>query len=269
VSTYVCLQGTSVSWEGWRPVGFSTERSSATYSIDGGAPVSFDLEPPDPSDSTSRHGIWLFVAGDLAPGEHNLTVVYNGPSTPLVLDHLYVEGGSFRFEASPLQGDSASIRPSASTSSTPGPTSLPPSASSRSAPTGAIVGGVIGGLAAVALAVAMFIWLRRKSGDKMLKQTSPLTTASHAGHAGSPPSSLPPVSATHWGSADGASPSPSHVADSHGPHSPTIYRKGQEPVSVVRTEERSNATDTESHRHLDSGVRLGRRTSLPPLYTAA
>ncbi|KAH6902398.1 hypothetical protein BKA70DRAFT_671150 [Coprinopsis sp. MPI-PUGE-AT-0042] len=277
-SLSVVFTGTSVMWEGWRPVGFGTGQSSGTYSIDGGTPITFNLEPPDPSETTSRHGIWLIVAEDLSPGAHNLTVVYNGPSTPLVLDHLLVKGGNFRIEERPTppqQGDSASINPSTSASTSP--TSLSPSPSgvsppSRSAPIGAIVGGVLGGLVVALLAIGILIWSRKRvKREKIAQQTSPLPTQMTGpfDNAASAPSFLTPVSAGQatFASTNGAPSTSSYETNTHTSVSPIIYRKGEESVSVSRPGESVEATH-ESHRHQDSGLRLDRTPSLPPLYTA-
>ncbi|KAH6902399.1 hypothetical protein BKA70DRAFT_1405054, partial [Coprinopsis sp. MPI-PUGE-AT-0042] len=268
-SMSVVFTGTAVIWEGWRPVGFGTGRSSGTYSIDGATPVTFNLDPPDPSDSNSVHGIKFIEVKDLPSGAHNLTVVYNGPSTPLVLDHLYVGGGNFRIEERPtapsqstttpiLPSTSASNSPSsspglsspspgASAPSTPSTSSPASSSSPRGSPTGAIVGGVVGGLAVVLLAVLIFIWTRRRSKKQNIaEQMTPSTT--HLGLTNSPPVSA--ATAT-WATANGTSPTLSYEANLFGAHSPNIYRKGQESVPVARAEASGGDVMEESHRHQD------------------
>lgn len=144
----VVFLGTRIVWEGWRAAGSGIGRSSGTFFMDNGPPVTFNIDPS--TSQTATKGITFIEVGGLSAGPHNLTVVYNGPSAPLILDHFLVKGGNFRIEG-PLE----SIVPSSSQdSASPTSSSAPhPSSSSRAAPIGAIVGGVVGGLVALALAI--------------------------------------------------------------------------------------------------------------------
>ncbi|KAH6907441.1 hypothetical protein BKA70DRAFT_1223270 [Coprinopsis sp. MPI-PUGE-AT-0042] len=173
-SATVLFTGTKVVWEGWTPAGYGLERSSATYWIDGSEPVTFDLDPLASDLDPTVHGIKLIEVDGLSEEEaHNLTVVYNGPSTPLVLDRLLVQGGDFRIEDQrPTSSSQSPIAPSITTSfgtpARPPRSSLSatkpsiPFDSSGSVPTGAIVGGIVGGLALVTLALVWFFARRKR-----------------------------------------------------------------------------------------------------------
>lgn len=125
--------------------------SSATYSIDGGPSIPFQLHGllPGPRDTLFHQT--FFTTPDLGPGPHDLLVAYNGNSqqTPLSLDYLHV-----------------------TTTSTSGSPSPPMSASQpeRSGPPiGAIVGGVVGGILMISLGLFL-LWMygRRKIRAKRL-----------------------------------------------------------------------------------------------------
>lgn len=108
--------GTGVYAEGWSPANFPAGNSRGTYSLGGKYDQrSFDLEPPNPPSETI-HGKKLFEVKYLqSPGEFkNLTVTYDGPSTPLVLQRFFVKEGNFRIGDNPL-----APQPSASGGSTP------------------------------------------------------------------------------------------------------------------------------------------------------
>ncbi|KAH6907436.1 hypothetical protein BKA70DRAFT_1489419 [Coprinopsis sp. MPI-PUGE-AT-0042] len=176
-SATVSFTGTKVVWEGWTPAGYGLERSSATYWLDGGEPVTFDLNPLASDLDPTAHGIKLIEVDGLSEEVHNLTVVFNGPSTPLVLDHLLVQGGNFRIEDELRTSSSQSPTHPFATTTTPGrPTTrltpnssssvawpyLPSDSPSGGVSVGAIAGGVVGGLTFVTLAFVVCFFATRK-----------------------------------------------------------------------------------------------------------
>ncbi|KAF8148459.1 hypothetical protein B0H34DRAFT_264925 [Crassisporium funariophilum] len=131
--------GKSVSWYGFIPSQLPGNATWATYSIDGGNPVTFRLNGLPLANSNSMGNQIFFSTPDLEPGPHSLLVTHQGDetTTPLTLDYLIVANAT-------------------SSSSTP-------SSSKASAPIGAIVGGVIGGIAFIAVIVMFFLWRRRQN----------------------------------------------------------------------------------------------------------
>jgi hypothetical protein len=105
-----------------------------------------------------------------------LTVVYNRPSAPLVLDRLFVQGGDFRVEPEWPPGSGAGsssqtpILPlttarsagitSSSTTTSPSASSIPQSV--KASPSGAIAGGVVGGVALLLLALLATFFIRKR-----------------------------------------------------------------------------------------------------------
>ncbi|KAH6895068.1 hypothetical protein BKA70DRAFT_1318827 [Coprinopsis sp. MPI-PUGE-AT-0042] len=141
-SVTVLFTGTQLIWMTpvWIPSGFGSERSTAQYWIDGGEPGTFILTPPSESDPADND---LKVEGLTEGVAHNLTVVYNGPSFPLTLEVLMVQGGDFRVEAE-----------------------WPQLASSGNISAGAIAGCVVGGVAVVTLVLLAFFLARRRRRRK-------------------------------------------------------------------------------------------------------
>ncbi|KAG6907186.1 hypothetical protein DXG01_010029 [Tephrocybe rancida] len=171
--------GTKLEWSGWYLKTFKHNPASATYTIDGSLPKSFDLGNTPDTNVTLTNNIF-FTTPDLAPGRHTLVVTYNGgpgdAPTPLSLGYLLVTGSSI---------SAAHDQPQPAGSTTSSPSSLPsfpastgssiPAASSASSvaqptPVGAIVGGVVGGLTIIALAIIAFILIRRTRAQSRRQQ---------------------------------------------------------------------------------------------------
>ncbi|KAH6912150.1 hypothetical protein BKA70DRAFT_827313 [Coprinopsis sp. MPI-PUGE-AT-0042] len=272
-SATVSFIGTKVTWEGWTPAGFGFGISTGTYWVDGGQAVTFTLNPPtSPSDPTT-HGIKLIEVEGLSAGEpHNLTVEYNGPSTPIVLDHLLIQGGDFRIDAgrpTPSSVQTAILPPTTGTSglsgsppgsSSPTATTQPSTSSSAGSSAGTIAGIVVGGLAFILfLALLGFLFARRKRKKAGKFSHNPIVIP--------PPLPTTPVTPQSAWATIATSPTHSEGTNPQQPHSPTLYRKGQQLPSSGEVHPEPVMDEEEVHRHQDSGVRLTRRTSLPPLYT--
>lgn len=202
-------------------------------------------------------------------------MVYNGPSAPLVLDHLLVQGGNFLFGAAQQPSQSPTLPSSTiATSGSPSPGSSPP-ASSIGSLAGPIAGGVVGGLAFIAFAVYGSIVARRKRATKLSNPMDP--PPPHSPRAASPALSFSGTAMTPqstWTTTGNPATSPTHSDESihyhhhhQQHHLPTMFRRGQEPSGDSGVLPHS-AFD-QVHPHQDSGVRLERSvsgTSLPPLY---
>jgi hypothetical protein len=135
--------------------------TSATYSIDGGSPVSFNLAGLSPTADTTVYNQFFFSTPELSPGPHTLLVIHGGTSqqTPLTLDYLIVTNtsSSTTDATSGLTLTSTLSFPVESTSAAAVSTS-----ESGSSPIGAIVGGVVGGIAVLALVLLFLLYRRRR-----------------------------------------------------------------------------------------------------------
>lgn len=141
--------GTSLSWVGFIPTEFSHNATSASYSIDGGAPLSFKLAGLSPTTTTTVYNQLFFTTPDLPAGPHSIVVTYNGGGgfTPFTTDYLYITNTSL-----PQPSSTSPSTPQNSTGNSPG----------HSPPIGAIIGGVLGGLALIALLLFFIWWWRRR-----------------------------------------------------------------------------------------------------------
>jgi hypothetical protein len=164
--------GIGLSWAGPIPTEFPHNSSSATYSIDGGSPVTFRLNGLPQGGSTLYNQIF-FSTPQLPDGPHNLRVVHGGTAaeTPLTFDYLVVTTGSS----------------TATSTSSPTPTSMTPQPpDSHETPVGAIVGGVLGGIIAIILGLLFLVWRRKRRRNVQLQEDpklpqdmSPLTIPTH------------------------------------------------------------------------------------------
>jgi hypothetical protein len=141
------MTGVGLSWYGRIPPEYPHNSSSATYSIDGGNPISFQLAGlPAGSNSLLLNQIF-FTTPTLTAGPHSLLVVNGGnnQTTPLNLDYLIVTN-------------------SATSTDSPGTTSSSanPVSTSNGTSVGAIVGGVIGGVIVVVAIIVALLLLRRR-----------------------------------------------------------------------------------------------------------
>jgi len=155
----------------------SHNASSATFSIDGGIPVNFQLQglPPDPKIATQYNQVFFQTPDNVPQGNHTLKVVYLGTSqTPLTVTHMYITNGS--------APDSSSTPPPPNPGST-SPDTTHPGTKSKT-PIGAIVGGVVGGLVALIL-VAVLLWLYKRRSRRSTDQSQTISVNGNGLPAGS------------------------------------------------------------------------------------
>ena len=148
--------GTSLSWLGFIPTELSHSASSASYSIDGGSPVSFKLNGLPPAATSTVYNQVFFTTPKLSPGAHSLVVTYLGDNsvTPLVLSNMYVTNvtlPSAHQSGSNMSNNSASVStPNGSLPSSSTPRAVSGSSSSV-VPYGAVFGGIFGAVSLIAL----------------------------------------------------------------------------------------------------------------------
>lgn len=174
--------GTSASLFGFVPTELPHNASSASYTVDGGAPVNFTLPGLSSPQSATSYNVMFFTTPTLASGEHNLVVTHGGNSsqTPLVVGGFYVTNNNL-------------LAKNSSTSSTsPSHSASPSSSPSKSSSAGAIAGGVVGGLLLLALLAGLAFWhrtRRRRVTEDTSAQPYPMSMAD-----GNAPSLAPPPS---------------------------------------------------------------------------
>jgi hypothetical protein len=169
--------GKGLSWVSFIPTELPHNPTSATYSIDGGSPVSFNLPGLPANAGTTVYNQFFFSTPDLPPGPHTLLVVHDGTpqQTPLTLSYLIVTNTSS--SAATLTPNSSSIPTSTN------PLSTPTQSASKSGgpPIGATVGGVVGGVIALVLVlVLLFLYRQRRKrasqGESLLSDPDATVT---------------------------------------------------------------------------------------------
>ncbi|KAJ7443946.1 hypothetical protein B0H11DRAFT_2090356 [Mycena galericulata] len=202
------FHGTSVSLLGYIPTELPHNASSASYTIDGGAPVDFALTGL-PAQSATLYNALFFQTNTLTPATHNLVVTYAGNSaqTPLVVGMFYVTNISTPSSSSPSPSIAS---PSADLSHTQVKVN-------KTSPLGAIVGGIVGCLAVLALVVGLVFWCRRRQRriTEQTRRTSadPFTSMT----ATTADSRLPASVSTMGGAAQGY---PYSAVPANSPYSP-------------------------------------------------
>ena len=135
--------------------------------MDGGNAVSFLLNGLPPNGGTI-YNQKFFETIQYPPGPHTIVVTYlgNSQTTPLTLDYIVVQNGTF---PTPSGATTSTGQTSGSLPTTGSGSGLDKSGTSKSKSNniGAIVGGVVGGLVLIALALLAFLYLRRR--EKRLK----------------------------------------------------------------------------------------------------
>ncbi|KAF7368604.1 hypothetical protein MVEN_00184300 [Mycena venus] len=157
------FHGTSASLIGYVPHQYPPNATSASYTIDGGIPITFPLYGLSPSNqNTTQYNSLFFTTPTLSDGFHSLTVTHGGDidHTPLAVNYFYVTNTT----GTSLVQTSAPSPTSSSNSNT-----LP-----RRSRTGIIAGGAIGGLVLLALLAVLCFWRRkRKTRDVEEAATNP------------------------------------------------------------------------------------------------
>ncbi|KAJ7439767.1 hypothetical protein FB451DRAFT_1445446, partial [Mycena latifolia] len=244
------FHGTSASLLGDIPNQYPPNATFASYTIDGGAPVTFPLKglPNARAQSSTQYNSLLFTTPTLPNGPHNLTVTHGGDvdRTPLVVKWFYVTNTTSESLISHI-------------TPTPGPK------------TGAIAGGVVGSLILLAFLAALFVWLRRK--HRRRRASSERYSIAMA-EAGVSPFRPGPDAETSTGYYSGTS----APWTSKRPGAHTSFARGA--ADVITSPARSKgAVLTPAPavlQHQDSGVRLngsststvaGEVVELPPGYT--
>ncbi|KAJ6580512.1 hypothetical protein DFH09DRAFT_979214 [Mycena vulgaris] len=155
------FHGTSATLFGHIPIQYPFNGTTASYTIDGEAPVTFFLKGLAPGTTSTQFNNILFTTPTLPDGPHNLTVIHGGDidHTPLVVKQFYVTNTTSLVSQTSV---STSEGPSAATQSAATPTG----SAVRRSHAGPIAGGVVAGVLMFALLAAVYFWLlRRKRRD--------------------------------------------------------------------------------------------------------
>ncbi|TFK64726.1 hypothetical protein BDN72DRAFT_901348 [Pluteus cervinus] len=162
------FNGESVTWYGHVAQEFPAAQSSASYSIDGGAPTAFQFQ----GSLVDLNNVVFFTTPTLPLGQHTLEVVHDGSTTsaPLSLDYVYVQNAL------------VSYPPSSSTA----PESIPSSGpTSKGLPLPAILGAAIGGALILLLCLVLLLWRHRRGRRERAARQS-IFTVSEEGHHPAP-----------------------------------------------------------------------------------
>ncbi|KDR68488.1 hypothetical protein GALMADRAFT_146165 [Galerina marginata CBS 339.88] len=170
--------GIQLSWFAMISHNFSSPPGPATYSIDGGTPISFLVPGSSPVD---RYNQLFFQTPQLSPGKHHFEVTYDGneETTPLSLTYLVIRNATVPGSLSASGTPAGAVSSASSTSASSGSPKITDSAANSRARSGAIVGGVIGGVAGgivaiLALTVLLFFFRRRSRKREEIKDRNAL-----------------------------------------------------------------------------------------------
>ncbi|TFK23196.1 hypothetical protein FA15DRAFT_695206 [Coprinopsis marcescibilis] len=177
--------GTKLTWMGRYLYNQSSSQSTGTYSLDGGPEIEFPIHGILNTQSDPGEYV-LFETQELPRDRHNLSVIYRGFQSPLVLNFILVKDGDI-FERDPRtlgpELDGMNPPSSSTTSGSPSRSSNPSQSSevAQGTSAGPIIGGVVGGVAFLMFAVlaGFFFNKRRKrqgQGGVQLDLGSPQPT---------------------------------------------------------------------------------------------
>ncbi|TFK64725.1 hypothetical protein BDN72DRAFT_901347 [Pluteus cervinus] len=159
------FDGESLTWYGHVAQEFPAAQSSASYSIDGGAPTSFQFQ----GSSEDLYNVEFFTTPTFPPGRHTLEVVHNGStaSAPLSLDYVYVQNAlvSYPPPPAPPPGNTSSGSPT-----------------EKGLPLPAILGATIGGALIVVFLFLVFLWRNRRRRQRKAARKCVLTVSEEGYH---------------------------------------------------------------------------------------
>ncbi|KIM40729.1 hypothetical protein M413DRAFT_166901 [Hebeloma cylindrosporum] len=186
----VTFSGTSLKWFSLIPGDMPHASTSATYSVDGGTPVTFLLAGLADG-AMEPYNQLFFEASGLTAGQHRIEVVHGGnrQTTPLSVNYLIIQNAPLPAGSTPISPPSISGLPPVSNSTggatynslsptgtvagstgTATPGSVSSSAERKGASTGAIVGGVVGGVIALIVVILLLLLLRRRRKRNVMDQ---------------------------------------------------------------------------------------------------
>ncbi|KAF8153535.1 hypothetical protein K438DRAFT_2078842 [Mycena galopus ATCC 62051] len=162
------FHGTSATLIGHISNEFSPNATSASYTIDGGAPITFPLRGLPSAQSDTQFNSLFFTTPTLSDGFHTLTVTNGGDidHTPLAVKYFYVTnttGTSLMQTSVSFPGPSATTTPTSPSNSSNTP---------RHSRTGVIAGGVIGGLVLLGVLLVVLCACRRKRKTRDLEEAA-------------------------------------------------------------------------------------------------
>lgn len=154
--------GTFLTWLGFYDNTLPIAATTATYSIDGHSPITFNLNGASAVDTGVQYNQVFFHSNQLSPGLHNLDVVYlgNSATTPLTLYEVFLENNTSSSSSS-TSSSSSETPTSSSTSTSTGFSNQ--RTTNHSSNLGPIIGAVVGGLALIVFAILAIFFLRRRN----------------------------------------------------------------------------------------------------------
>ncbi|KAF8808416.1 hypothetical protein BYT27DRAFT_7096793 [Phlegmacium glaucopus] len=187
--TYV-FTGVDASFIGYLPANFPLIASTATYSVDGQAPINFSV----PIGAPRLYNQILFQIGHMSLAQHKLVVTYQGNSgtAPLAIDYFVV---SVSPVLAGVPGTTAIASTAIASTGVPSSSSDPNIPSNigigpkKSPPVGIIVGVVVG--VTVPLLLLLLLYIRRCNKQKKREPTQ-MGEASSPGNISSSVGSMSP-----------------------------------------------------------------------------
>ncbi|KAF8166381.1 hypothetical protein BJ912DRAFT_863161 [Pholiota molesta] len=158
------FNGVSFTWYGFYEARFPFAVSTASYAIDGAAPVNFTLNGVTAQQTSVQYSQVFFTTDTLSPGDHKVVVTYNGnaDTTSLSLQVVIVQNGTITSAGGTIGATSGGrTTPTPGSITANGSASHGQSSGTARSDTGAIVGGVVGGVAFLLLAALLFFWMSR------------------------------------------------------------------------------------------------------------
>jgi hypothetical protein len=217
---------------------------SATYQLDGGDPeeVFQGSDPLPPGISLAGTGSYihqlLLNLPSISPGEHTVTLTYNGTSSgmPLTIEYFLV--------TSPAEEEQASSSTSGNPSSAP--SSSDQGHSSPSSHKGGMIGGIVGGVIFLGLVLSLvFLRRKRQRRSRALRRMNELEPTPFTG-----------ASDLIFANSRKRSTNPNQNHDSF----------TQVPTQQTNSGNTENRLVTEPVIHADSGWRMA-HSEVPPNYT--
>ena len=157
--------------------------TTATYAIDGQAPITFNLNGASSQSTGVQFNQIFFQTDQLPAGPHKLNVVYQGNfnTTPLSFSVLLLQNGTSNSSTTTPTSSSASIISSFLTSPSVSASASVSNGADHSSKTGVIVGGVVASLiVSVCFAILVCFLLRRR--NKYNSHERPIGQTDRTGH---------------------------------------------------------------------------------------
>lgn len=154
------LLGISLAWYTYISSEYQKPLSTATYTIDGGAPQEFSFG----ANPNKAYNQKIMQTSTLPMGRHEMVVTYNGDSTSsqLSLDYIIVQNGSFPAASltSTIGGSTGTLPVTATATVVSNPVASGSQAHDKGVLIGAVVGSVLGAVILALVSILLYRLLR-------------------------------------------------------------------------------------------------------------